>query len=306
MRLLISIPVLAAAAALSGCGGSDDSADSVTGIYINPELKGISSEPKLVELEAGNTGVIPLNSRVEGGINGGSSASFIYTTKSSGKVLLYLNSLYKNLNGRTNDLDLVVDGPNDNKSSRNTGSEEFLILTVEEGQVYNITVDAQFSGNNEYVLKLVTPNKETLDLHDDQYLILMNNSITSDCESVNFHIYSDGNGHIVKYPTFTSSDEYSLSYFVVVNWASGYLRYGDEQVAFTDYNDLTITVSYSEQEEDESFISSGSSVEGVLTMTVDPDTGVVSGNDSWSNTDFSAFTSTSCDTYESINGQILL
>jgi hypothetical protein len=257
-------------------------------------------------LQAENTGVISLNSRVEGGVDGGSSVSFIYTAKSSGKVLLYLNSLYENLNGRTHDLDLVVDGPNEKKSSRNTGSEEFLIFSVEEGQVYSVTVDAQFSSNIEYVLKLVTPNKETLDLHDDQYLILMNNTITSDCERVNYHIYSDGNGQIVKFPTSTSSDEYYLSYFVVVNWASGYLRYGDEQVAFTEYNDLTITVSYSEQEQEEFFISSGSSVEGVLTMTVDPDTGVVSGNDSWKKTDFSAFTSTSCDTYESINGQILL
>lgn len=274
MRLLISIPVLATAAALSGCGGSDDSGIN-TGIQISTSLKGLSVEPELSAVNAEGIGGLTLNSEVSGFIADQDMVSFSYDATSSGLVVVSLTST-------ADDLDLTVRGGQGSIDSSSLDSNEIIVFDAINGSDYSVIIDS-YEGEGNYTLKVVRANRETLDLSENEYLASLNESELRDCGS------------------FTSNE--STDYFLVFNWTNGYLGKDDGKTKFTSSEENTIVIEYSESESEEDY---SYSYEGTLTVTVDPNTGVISGTDIWSDVENDQGDIAECSYETTLSGQIEL
>jgi hypothetical protein len=274
MRLLISIPVLAAAAALSGCGGSDDSSTN-TGIQVSTSLKGLSVEPELNAVNAEVVDGLTLNSEVSGFIADQDMVSFSYDATSSGLVIVSLVSA-------ADDLDLTVRSGQGSVDSSNLDSNEMIVFDAVSGSNYSIIIDS-YEGEGDYTLKVVRANRETLELSDNEYLASLNENEFGDCGS------------------YTTSD--SNDYFIVFNWTNGYLGKDDGKTKFTSSEENTIVIEYSESESEEDY---SYSYEGTLTVTVDPDTGVISGTDIWSDVENDQGDITECSYETTLSGQVEL
>lgn len=274
MRLLISIPFLLSAVVLSGCGGSDDSGIN-TGIQVSTSLKGLSVEPELSAVNAGGIDGLTLNSEVSGFIADQDVVSFSYDAISSGLVVVTLTSA-------ADDLDLTVRTGQGSVDSSNSDSNEMVVFDANDGADYSVIVDS-YEGEGDYTLKLVRANRETLSLSDNEYLASIYEEESRDCGS------------------FTSYEE--NDYFIVFNWSNGYLGKDDGKTKFTSSESNTVVIEYSESESAEDY---SYSYEGILNVTVDPNTGVITGTDIWSDIEDDEGDITECSYEATLSGQIEL
>ena len=242
MKAFSKITTGIAIAVLSGCGGESGGREPA-GIIIDDSLKGPESTPELTTV---TSGVVNLNSLIMSDILDDGTESWTFQSTSNDKVILVLQS-------GVEDLDLTVSGNTVSESSSGFDSNEMIIFDAKVGENYSITVDS-YAGAGSYELQVVSVNRESVGLGTDEYLVSFSVASESECDSG------------------ASISEYE--YLETMNWAAGYIGTGDNQEYYDSVNGTTLTFSfsYSESESDYSYSSDGS-----LTITVEPETGDVTG-----------------------------
>lgn len=294
MRLVFYFLVIISVAILTGCG-ADSSDNSATGVYIDSNLKGEQSEPRLKIQAASDDSHIALNTKVSGDLDADNLASFTYQAEKSGYRLLYL-SRDEEYSGKTRgDLELSIVNSQGSVVSRNKDNKEYVIFLAEPTEEYMITVKVEYFWSD-YFLILVTPNRETLELNDDEYLVAIGGEVEWDCIEPFYN------------PFLVKTDPFRSGILLIVNWAKGYIRLKGvkENLAIVEKNR---SVAYYEFSGRNTVLPS--SVEyltkGYMTMTVDPKIGDVEGDDDWTITSLPNYQPyNECDFQMNFTGGIVL
>ncbi len=257
--------------ALVACGG-DSGGGSGTDIVISESLKGAESAPELTSVTSGS---VSLNSRVTGFLVEDGSVDWTFSHSEDTDVLLVLNS-------DADDFDLSVSGNTVFESSEGATSFEVILFDAEAGLNYNLEVSS-FWGDGNYQLDVTVPNRETVGLDTDEFLVVYEADVLGDCD-----------GYV---------EDYEYRYFAIVNWADGYTLKEGEKNSFDQADGNTVVVKYSESESDG---SASYKLSGQTTFTVNTETGSITGTDVWSDEYNDEDYSESCSYTETLTGQIVL
>lgn len=293
MRLVFYFLVIISVAILTGCG-ADSSDNSGAGVYIDSNLKGEQSEPKLKIQAASDDSHIALNTKVSGDLDAGNLASFTYQAEKSGYRLLYL-SRDEEYSGQTRgDLELSIVNSQGAVVSRNKDNKEYVIFLAEPSEEYIITVEVEYFWSD-YFLTLVTPNRETLELNDDEYLVAIGGEVEWDCIEPFYN------------PFLVKTDPFRSGILLIVNWAKGYIRLNGVKEYFSKLEKYRSVTYYEYSGKNNEFSSLFESLaEGYLTMTVDPKIGDVEGDKNWTVTSLPNRPYNECSYQMNFTGGIIL
>ena len=249
--------------ALVACGGgSDGSSDGfidigtseetpTINITFAPGLRGPESEPSVSELSVTDNDTIVINSRVTGTALPGvadtaSEFALTYTPLLDREVLIVLSST------EAPNLDLKVsDSFLNSEQSENSNSYEVLLMDVDAGRTYTLTVSTLAEGG-QFTLLLTEPNRASLGLTDDEYFVTHQRRGTTLCDG-------------------RAAGGYIQDTYWIINWAEGYISDPDETLNFTSVDGNAFSI--------EQTLDLGSVTEDFsLTLDTNSTTGVVSGN----------------------------
>lgn len=253
---------------LAACGGEDAN----PGIGVGDGLRGLANEPTLTTATGSD---LSLNTQATGSIVEGSDDTYIFTATETGDVLVVLTSSVR-------DLDLSVSGMGVYEASESDDSFEQVYFTATANQEYRIDVES-FYGDGSYTLKVVTPNRESMGLTSDEYLVRVNARGSESCSSYTYN--------------------YDDSYYFVVNWEQGYLLIDGERENFDSVVGNTATINYSESY---SYAGDSYSLSGQAVLTVNGRTGNFTGTDDWTETYVEGGETETCTYSEEVSGTKLL
>lgn len=249
--------------ALVACGGgSDGSSDGFIDIGTSeetptiditfaPGLRGPEAQPSVSELSITDNDAIVINSRVTGTALPGvadttSEFKLTYTPLVDREVLIVLSST------EAPNLDLEVsDGFLNSEQSENSNSYEVLLMDVDVGRTYTLTVSTLAEGG-QFTLLLTEPNRASLGLTDTEYFVTHERRGSTLCDS-------------------SPEGAYVQQTYWIINWAEGYISDPDETLNFTSVDGNAFS---SEQTLDLGSVTENFS----LTLDTNSTTGVVSGN----------------------------
>ena len=246
---------------LVSCGGSSGSSDFVDlgssvepltiDITFAPGLRGHESEPSVSELSVTDSVTIVINSRVTGTALPGvadtaSEFELTYTPLEDREVLIVLSST------EAPNLDLEVsDGFLNSEQSENSNSYEVLLMDVDAGRTYALTVSTLAEGG-QFTLLLTEPNRASLGLTDNEYFVTHQRRGTTLCDG-------------------SAAGGYIQDTYWIINWAEGYISDPDETLNFTSVDGNAFSI--------EQTLDLGSvNEEFSLTLDTNSTTGVVSGS----------------------------
>lgn len=273
--------VLFAAALLTACGGDDSSSNNGLSISINESaLLSAPSQPSLTSATVNDADSIILHSRNTGSIGDGATLDFNYLAQAD------VDNVLVRLTSGAEDLDLAVRASDYSVSeyADTYSSEEYIIFDAANNVNYSVSVESiESSGNFELIL--TTLNRETLKLAGGENLV--KHSIT-------------GNENCGDGPYSIDYDDYS-----VINWKKGYIRTlnSDYKESFSAAEGNTFTIKSSDKETEDGY--SYTSQES-YTLTVNPETAVISGTGSGSSTEVDGGDTETCTWNLTFNGQVLL
>ena len=246
---------------LVSCGGSSGSSDFVDlgssvepltiDITFAPGLRGPESEPSVSELSVTDSDTIVINSRVTGTALPGvaetaSEFELTYTPLVDREVLIVLSST------EAPNLDLEVsDGFLNSEQSENSNSYEVLLMDVDAGRTYALTVSTLAEGG-QFTLLLTEPNRASLGLTDNEYFVTHQRRGTTLCDG-------------------SAAGGYIQDTYWIINWAEGYISDPDETLNFTSVDGNAFSI--------EQTLDLGSvNEEFSLTLDTNSTTGGVSGS----------------------------
>ncbi len=255
--------------ALVACGGgSDGSSDGFIDIGTSeetptiditfaPGLRGPEAEPSVSELSVTDNDTIVINSRVTGTALSGvedtaSEFELTYTPLVDREVLIVLSST------EAPNLDLEIsDNFLNSEQSENSNSYEVLLMDVDAGRTYTLTVSTLAEGG-QFTLLLTEPNRASLGLTDTEYFVTHERRGSTLCDS-------------------SPEGAYVQQTYWIINWAEGYISDPDETLNFTSVDGNAFSI--------EQTLDLGSVIEDfALTLDTNSTTGVVSGNASQTRT----------------------
>ncbi len=248
-----------------------------TGFKIDESLSPI--QPELMQDTLVDGMPVNLNTRMYGTIENGTELKFTFTSDVPGELMMFLR-------GEDASVNLHLKASrfrfSDDWEDTSFGASAALIFTYEQERTYYLTVyaDSEYNGQQNFELVVVEPNRETLQLTENEYLIAVNIRIDRDC----YDSVSGDDIRLVETPT-----RYSIA-----NFTGGY-------VAITDKSSFYSYIYQGNNEFEEDAISS-------LTdrYVVDPTTGEISGTSRGTTLYYSEATTYSCDTTYTKDGQIVL
>lgn len=283
------------ASSLVACG-SDSSDNTTHGIEsdINSELKGSSEAPQLStingELSDGST--IPLNTILNTSISAFSTIQFSYTAPEDQTLAIILDG--EDIND--SDLDLAIKDFQNSRlyTSTSFDADEAIVFQAEMGESYIIEIDSVNGFETNYSLTLVTANRSSLELNNDEYVVELRHIETEVCSSNTDNSQST-----------ETSESIEIS---AINFKQGYARSLFDTNKFTaeasSGNTLFFSHSYEEYLDDVSVSVQGSSKSQ---LTVNPDNGVLTGSVTRSSSESKANGEIeSCTSDTSTTGNILL
>ncbi|TPD51067.1 MAG: hypothetical protein C9355_13805 [Thalassolituus maritimus] len=249
--------------ALVACGGGSDGSSggfidvgtseetATIDITFAPGLRGPEAEPSVSELSVTDNDAIVINSRVTGTALPGvadtaSEFELTYTPLVDREVLIVLSST------EAPNLDLEVsDNSLNSEQSENSNSYEVLLMDVDAGRTYTLTVSTLAEGG-QFTLLLTEPNRASLGLTDTEYFVTHERRGSTLCDS-------------------SPEGAYVQQTYWIINWAEGYISDPDETLNFTSVDGNAFS---SEQTLDLGSVTENFS----LTLDTNSTTGVVSGN----------------------------
>lgn len=248
---------------LVACGGGSDGSSggfidvgtseetATIDITFAPGLRGPEAEPSVSELSVTDNDAIVINSRVTGTALPGvadtaSEFELTYTPLVDREVLIVLSST------EAPNLDLEVsDNSLNSEQSENSNSYEVLLMDVDAGRTYTLTVSTLAEGG-QFTLLLTEPNRASLGLTDTEYFVTHERRGSTLCDS-------------------SPEGAYVQQTYWIINWAEGYISDPDETLNFTSVDGNAFSI--------EQTLDLGSVTEDFsLTLDTDSTTGVVSGN----------------------------
>ncbi|WP_301388436.1 hypothetical protein [Thalassolituus sp. UBA2590] len=248
---------------LVACGGGSDGSSggfidvgtseetATIDITFAPGLRGPEAEPSVSELSVTDNDAIVINSRVTGTALPGvadtaSEFELTYTPLVDREVLIVLSST------EAPNLDLEVsDNSLNSEQSENSNSYEVLLMDVDAGRTYTLTVSTLAEGG-QFTLLLTEPNRASLGLTDTEYFVTHERRGSTLCDS-------------------SPEGAYVQQTYWIINWAEGYISDPDETLNFTSVDGNAFS---SEQTLDLGSVTENFS----LTLDTNSTTGVVSGN----------------------------
>ncbi|WP_297531773.1 hypothetical protein [Thalassolituus sp.] len=258
-----SLTLGAATFALVACGGGrDDSSGgfidvgtseetATIDITFAPGLRGPEAEPSVSELSVTDNDAIVINSRVTGTALPGvadtaSEFELTYTPLVDREVLIVLSST------EAPNLDLEVsDNSLNSEQSENSNSYEVLLMDVDAGRTYTLTVSTLAEGG-QFTLLLTEPNRASLGLTDTEYFVTHERRGSTLCDS-------------------SPEGAYVQQTYWIINWAEGYISDPDETLNFTSVDGNAFSI--------EQTLDLGSVTEDfALNLDTNSTTGAVSGN----------------------------
>ncbi|UXD86160.1 hypothetical protein [Thalassolituus hydrocarboniclasticus] len=272
--------ILLSAALLTACGGDDSSSNNGLNISINESaLLSAPSQPSLTSATVNDADSIILHSRNTGTIGDRAILDFNYLAQAD------VDNVLVRLTSGAEDLDLTVRASDYSVSeyADTSSSEEYIIFDAADNMSYSVSVES-YEGSGNFELILTTLNRETLKLSGGENLVKFSITGNGNC--------SDGSYSI-------NDDTYS-----VINWKKGYIRTlnSDFKESFSAAEGSSFTIKTSDQETEDGY--SYTSQES-FTLTVNPETAVISGTGSGSSTEVDGETIT-CTWNLTFNGQVLL
>ena len=246
---------------LVGCEGGSSSSDfvdlgnsvesPVIDITFAPGLRGPESEPSVSELSVTDNDAIVINSRVTGTALPGvadtaSEFELTYTPLVDREVLIVLSST------EAPNLDLEIsDNFLNSEQSENSNSYEVLLMDVDAGRTYTLTVSTLAEGG-QFTLLLTEPNRASLGLTDTEYFVTHERRGSTLCDS-------------------SPEGAYVQQTYWIINWAEGYISDPDETLNFTSVDGNAFSI--------EQTLDLGSVTEDfALNLDTNSTTGAVSGN----------------------------
>ena len=248
---------------LVACGGGSDGSSggfidvgtseetATIDITFAPGLRGPEAEPSVSELSVTDNDAIVINSRVTGTALPGvadtaSEFELTYTPLVDREVLIVLSST------EAPNLDLEVsDNSLNSEQSENSNSYEVLLMDVDAGCTYTLTVSTLAEGG-QFTLLLTEPNRASLGLTDTEYFVTHERRGSTLCDS-------------------SPEGAYVQQTYWIINWAEGYISDPDETLNFTSVDGNAFSI--------EQTLDLGSVTENFsLTLDTNSTTGVVSGN----------------------------
>ena len=248
---------------LVACGGGSDGSSggfidvgtseetATIDITFAPGLRGPEAEPSVSELSVTDNDAIVINSRVTGTALPGvadtaSEFELTYTPLVDREVLIVLSST------EAPNLDLEVsDNSLNSEQSENSNSYEVLLMDVDAGRTYTLTVSTLAEGG-QFTLLLTEPNRASLGLTDTEYFVTHERRGSTLCDS-------------------SPEGAYVQQTYWIINWAEGYISDPDETLNFTSVDGNAFS---SEQTLDLGSVTENFS----LTLDTNSTTGVVTGN----------------------------
>lgn len=281
--MLKQLSIAVISAGLLACGGGSSSGGSDgngIGGEINPSLAGPVSAPQLslINGDISDGSTIPLNTVVNTSIPAEGDQRFSFIADTDVQIAIILDGDDAN----DSDLDLSAAGVDRSGDAAN----EVLILQVDMGERIEISVESYNNFATNYNLSIVTANRQSLQLVENEYLVQVNERGAASCNDVEGFAFTG-------------------SYNEVVNFKSGYVRQllDDERINATSVseNTLNFTGSVSESFDGDSFNS-----DWRLTYSVNTSTGATSGEFSSESVEVSDGVTESCSTTGTFTGQIIL
>ena len=249
--------------ALVACGGGSDGSSggfidvgtseetATIDITFAPGLRGPEAEPSVSELSVTDNDAIVINSRVTGTALPGvadtaSEFELTYTPLVDREVLIVLSST------EAPNLDLEVsDNSLNSEQSENSNSYEVLLMDVDAGRTYTLTVSTLAEGG-QFTLLLTEPNRASLGLTDDEYFVTHERRGRTLCDG-------------------SAAGGYIQDTYWIINWAEGYISDPDETLNFTSVDGNAFSI--------EQTLDLGSVTEDfALNLDTHSTTGAVSGN----------------------------
>ncbi len=258
-HLLIIIAVL-----LAACGSDSSDQSKGIGSEINPALKGPESQFAVSDSKGNITdgSIIPLNTRVKSSIAPEASKWLSFSVNEDQLVAIVLNGNGAN----SGDLDLEVsDNQGLSLSSFNNYANEAIVVEAKGGLTYTVDIESYNSFETDYTLTVATASRSLLQIDRDEFGVVISRQETEKC--------SDG--------------EYSSEYTFhsMVNFKEGYVRdYFDaakQLSASANGNTLNFSFTVSQN----SGIGDSLSSELRSQLTVNPETGIITGAGSGSRTE---------------------
>jgi hypothetical protein len=249
---------------LVSCGGGSDSRDFVDlgssvesptiDITFAPGLRGPESEPSVSELSVTDNDTIVINSRVTGTALPGvadtaSEFELTYTPLVDREVLIVLSSTEApNLDLEVSDNSLNI---MNSEQSENSNSYEVLLMDVDAGRTYTLTISTLAEGG-QFTLLLTEPNRASLGLTDTEYFVTHERRGSTLCDG-------------------SPEGAYVQPTYWIINWAEGYISDPDETLNFTSVDGNAFNI--------EQALDLGSVKEDfALTLDTSSTTGAVSGS----------------------------
>jgi len=252
--------------ALSGCGGAEPGPGEVyPGTALSFSLRGLESEPELSDTSRAAGNNVTYNSVSRDYVAYGSPKEFSLNALPGGRpVLIHLSAVY---DGYGDAMDMVLNIGGEEIELDSGTTTEFVLLEFEEAGAGTLSVESRYQISDVlFDLKVVEPNRETLGLSKYEFLYKLNSEIDMEC--------SNGD--------YTSEAEY----LAVVNPAQGYISSGDDREEFNKFSENTMSNEYpTEKDKDEALSVGvplsiyGKSEKGEKIISINPDTGVLSGTD---------------------------
>lgn len=261
--------VLSATLGLAACGGGDgegSSSDSngfidlsgddvsdapVIDITFAAGIRGAEAEPDVSEYAVSDGDSIMIHSRVTGSALPGvgdtaSEFELNYTPLVDRTVLLILSST------EAPNLDIEVrDTFLGREQSENANSYEVLLMEVDAGRTYTMTISTLAEGG-QFTLLLTEPNRASLGLTDEEYFVTHQRRGSTLCDG-------------------SAAGAYIQDTYWIINWAEGYISDPDGTLSFSEVEGNAFSIEQS--------LDLGSVTEDFsLTLDTNATTGVVSGN----------------------------
>lgn len=273
---LLAVVILSSGLVACG-GGSTSSGGASVDVDISDSLKGLSQEPALASSAVSEGDSVSLNSVLTANLSEDSYMLFSFTAESDGEVAVLLNSAAE-------DFDLYVTSNDLDLSSERLSSEEQLVFSATSGETYSIEVSAYY-GSGDFTVKLVEANRTSLVLSNNEYYVSLPYETEVVCD--------------------TSDYNFDGEYQVVINWLGGYLKDGSEKSNFNSAsgNTFTILTNYSDSEPEYDY---SYSEEYTLQLTVNPESGVVSGTETGTSTEINGSDVDDCAISTTYVGRIVL
>lgn len=279
------LSLITLAISLAACGS--DSSDQSKGISseVNPALKGPESQSTVSDSKGNiaDGAIVSLNTRVKSSIASEAHKRLSFSVNEDQLVAIVLSGDTAN----SGDLDLEVsDNQGLSLESSNDHANEGVVVEAKVGVTYTVDVESYNSFETGYTLTLASASRSLLQISSDEFGVVISRQETEKCgdkENTNRH-----------------------TFYSVANFKEGYVRdyFDAEKQSSASATGNTLNFKFTVNQNSGNGDSFSSELRAQL--TVNPETGILSGTGSGSRTEVYDGTTEACTFTFTDTGKILI